>query len=147
MAQKWPKMGRDAVKNCRKLTRPQMRDLVDRIHGSDGEGGDGSQAMGTLPVRDMATSGGRRTPDGDYKVAQQVVSLTRLREIKGAVAINGLREPEALALAEWFDKCGCNVSKGLVACCLGFGTRQALDRAMMDIGHSLMHRGRGRISG
>jgi hypothetical protein len=47
------KMGRDAVKNFRKLTRPQMLVLVDRIDGSEGEGGDGNQANGTLLVRDM----------------------------------------------------------------------------------------------
>jgi hypothetical protein len=76
-------------------------------------------------------------------VARQIVNLTRLREIREIIAIHGLRESEALALAEWFDNYGCNVRKGFVADCLDFETIQALDCMMKAIGCSPMHRGRG----
>jgi hypothetical protein len=35
--------------------------------------------------------------DGDYRVAQQVVSLGEPREIREGIATHGLRESEALA--------------------------------------------------
>jgi hypothetical protein len=144
MAPNGLKMGRDAVNNCRKLTRPQVPDLVDRIHGSDGEGGDSRQANGTWLVRDMAMIRGWEPKDGDYGVARQVVGLSESREMKEGIDIHGLREAEAeaLALAECCDNelmCVCNVSEGLVADCLDFETIQALDCMMKAIGCSPMH--------